>query len=166
MGLGGRSVPMEDSTGVQHHTFPLQKWLMEQEQAFELCLPENQCNHYPQQCKSPPPNLSQGTHPNQEAKIQQGKHQPLLPPQKVDPDIPHPALPHPKKNKASPSAPPTPKKPPSKKPLQAQPSEDSVEGPFQHCLQGPVIVLIGFQNPFCSELQDKALERRARYQLD
>ncbi|XP_054855790.1 DNA repair protein XRCC1 isoform X2 [Eublepharis macularius] len=87
-------------------------------------------------------------------------------PKKTDPDTPRPALPPSKKHKASPSAPPPPKTPPSKKPPQAQSSEGSAEGPFQHLLQGTVFVLSGFQNPFRSDLRDKALEMGAKYRPD
>ncbi|XP_077192922.1 DNA repair protein XRCC1 [Paroedura picta] len=87
-------------------------------------------------------------------------------PKKTDPDTPRPAHPPPKKHKVSPSAPPPPKTSPSKKPPQAQPSEGSSEGPFQHLLQGTVFVLSGFQNPFRSELRDKALEMGAKYRPD
>ncbi|KAL8219611.1 UNVERIFIED_CONTAM: hypothetical protein K2H54_028662 [Gekko kuhli] len=85
---------------------------------------------------------------------------------KKHPDNPRPAYPPPKKHKASPSAPPPPKTPPSKKSPPAQPPEGSSEGPFQHLLQGTVFVLSGFQNPFRSELRDKALEMGAKYRPD
>ncbi|XP_015268601.1 PREDICTED: DNA repair protein XRCC1 [Gekko japonicus] len=85
-------------------------------------------------------------------------------PKKADPDTPRPPHPPPKKHKASPAAPP--KTPPSKKSPQAQPPEGSSEGPFQHLLQGTVFVLSGFQNPFRSELRDKALEMGAKYRPD
>ncbi|KAJ6615902.1 hypothetical protein lerEdw1_015111 [Lerista edwardsae] len=51
-----------------------------------------------------------------------------------------------------------PKAPPSKKLLQPPASEGSGDVSFQHLLQGTVFVLSGFQNPFRSELRDKALE--------
>nr|XP_056702239.1 DNA repair protein XRCC1 [Euleptes europaea] len=87
-------------------------------------------------------------------------------PKKADPDTPRSAHPPPKKQKASPSAPPPQKTPPSKKPPQARPAERLAEGPFQHLLQGTVFVLSGFQNPFRSELRDKALEMGAKYRPD
>lgn len=81
---------------------------------------------------------------------------------KSDPDTSRPAHPPLKKLKASPSAPP-PSKTPSKK---APVSEGSADVPFQHLLQGTVFVLSGFQNPFRSELRDKALEMGGKYRPD
>ncbi|XP_032653242.1 DNA repair protein XRCC1 isoform X2 [Chelonoidis abingdonii] len=82
---------------------------------------------------------------------------------KPDAEAPHPTQPAPKKPKAPeppPSRPPAPKK---------QPKEPSLEGAgedFHHLLQGTVFVLSGFQNPFRSELRDKALEMGAKYRPD
>ncbi|XP_072836256.2 DNA repair protein XRCC1 isoform X1 [Pogona vitticeps] len=84
---------------------------------------------------------------------------------KFDPS-PHPVNPPTKKHKASATAPAPPKTPPSKKPPQTQPSEETANGSFQHLLQGIVFVLSGFQNPFRSELRDKALEMGAKYRPD
>ncbi|XP_042295448.1 DNA repair protein XRCC1 isoform X1 [Sceloporus undulatus] len=85
---------------------------------------------------------------------------------KTDPDTPRPVNPPSKKHKTSPSTPPPPKTPPSKKPLQTQSSGGTTNGSFQHLLQGTVFVLSGFQNPFRSELRDKALEMGAKYRPD
>ncbi|XP_062995959.1 DNA repair protein XRCC1 [Elgaria multicarinata webbii] len=84
---------------------------------------------------------------------------------KTHPDTPRPAQPPSKKLKASPSTPTPQKTPPSKKPLQTS-SEATANGSFQHLLQGTVFVLSGFQNPFRSELRDKALEMGGKYRPD
>ncbi|XP_053253963.1 DNA repair protein XRCC1 isoform X1 [Podarcis raffonei] len=85
---------------------------------------------------------------------------------KPQPDTARPAQPASKKLKASPSALPSPKTPPSKKLPQTQPSEGTANVSFQRLLQGTVFVLSGFQNPFRSELRDKALEMGAKYRPD
>ncbi|XP_067316942.1 DNA repair protein XRCC1-like [Anolis sagrei] len=85
---------------------------------------------------------------------------------KSDPDTLRPMNPPSKKHKTSPSAPASQKTPPSKKPPQTQASEGTANGSFQHLLQGTVFVLSGFQNPFRSELRDKALEMGAKYRPD
>ncbi|XP_053123563.1 DNA repair protein XRCC1 [Hemicordylus capensis] len=85
---------------------------------------------------------------------------------KLDPETSRPANPPLKKHKASPSAPPPSKMPPSKKLPQTQSSEGPTDASFQHLLQGTVFVLSGFQNPFRSELRDKALEMGAKYRPD
>lgn len=66
----------------------------------------------------------------------------------------------------SPSVTPPSKAPPSKKLPQAPVSEGSGDISFQHLLQGMTFVLSGFQNPFRSELRDKALEMGGKYQTD
>ncbi|XP_063167686.1 DNA repair protein XRCC1 isoform X2 [Candoia aspera] len=71
-----------------------------------------------------------------------------------------------KKHKVSLSASPPQKTPSSKKSLPVPSSEETANGSFQHLLQGTVFVLSGFQNPFRSELRDKALEMGAKYRPD
>ncbi|XP_013920598.1 PREDICTED: DNA repair protein XRCC1, partial [Thamnophis sirtalis] len=67
----------------------------------------------------------------------------------------------------SPSPSPPQKTLPLKKTLPTQPSEEAAaNGSFQQLLQGTVFVLSGFQNPFRSELRDKALEMGAKYRPD
>ncbi|XP_073179680.1 DNA repair protein XRCC1 isoform X1 [Lepidochelys kempii] len=82
---------------------------------------------------------------------------------KPDPEAPHSMQPAPKKPKA-------PEPPPSRLPAhKKQPKEPSPEGAgedFHRLLQGTVFVLSGFQNPFRSELRDKALEMGAKYRPD
>ncbi|KAJ7304106.1 hypothetical protein JRQ81_011630 [Phrynocephalus forsythii] len=86
---------------------------------------------------------------------------------KADPSPPHPVNnPPAKKLKASASGPAPSKTTPSKKPPQTQSSEETASGSFRHLLQGVVFVLSGFQNPFRSELRDKALEMGAKYRPD
>lgn len=75
--------------------------------------------------------------------------------------------PPPKKMKAEPqSAPPVKKTPPPEKPSHKKtpPSSQPVE--MNRILQGTVFVLSGFQNPFRSDLRDKALEMGAKYRPD
>uniref|UniRef100_A0A8D0DLM7 DNA repair protein XRCC1 n=1 Tax=Salvator merianae TaxID=96440 RepID=A0A8D0DLM7_SALMN len=85
---------------------------------------------------------------------------------KSDPDTSRSAHPPSKKQKASSSTPPSQKTPTSKKPPQTQSSEGTAEESFHRLLQGTVFVLSGFQNPFRSELRDKALEMGAKYRPD
>ncbi|XP_061453139.1 DNA repair protein XRCC1 [Rhineura floridana] len=85
---------------------------------------------------------------------------------KPDSETPRPAQPPSKKHKASPPVPPSQKMPPSKKLPPTQSSEGTGDGSFQRLLQGTVFVLSGFQNPFRSELRDKALEMGAKYRPD
>ncbi|XP_075764581.1 DNA repair protein XRCC1 isoform X3 [Pelodiscus sinensis] len=88
------------------------------------------------------------------------------PARKPDPKASHPAQPTPKKPKAPAPAPPSgppPRKPPASK---KQPKAEGAAGDFHHLLQGTVFVLSGFQNPFRSQLRDKALEMGAKYRPD
>ncbi|XP_074836700.1 DNA repair protein XRCC1 [Carettochelys insculpta] len=91
------------------------------------------------------------------------------PARKPAPEAPHSTQPATKKPKApAPAAPSA--LPPRKPPVpRKQPKEPSPEGEgedFHHLLQGTVFVLSGFQNPFRSELRDKALEMGAKYRPD
>ncbi|XP_015677866.1 DNA repair protein XRCC1 [Protobothrops mucrosquamatus] len=71
-----------------------------------------------------------------------------------------------KKHKVSLSTSPPQKTLPFKKALPTQSLEETANGSFQQLLQGTVFVLSGFQNPFRSELRDKALEMGAKYRPD
>ncbi|TFJ96515.1 retinitis pigmentosa 1-like 1 protein [Platysternon megacephalum] len=56
---------------------------------------------------------------------------------------------------------PPPRRPPAPKKQQKEPSPEGAGEDFHRLLQGTVFVLSGFQNPFRSELRDKALEMGA-----
>uniref|UniRef100_A0A8C8SRT8 DNA repair protein XRCC1 n=1 Tax=Pelusios castaneus TaxID=367368 RepID=A0A8C8SRT8_9SAUR len=85
--------------------------------------------------------------------------------QKPDTGAPHPTQPTPKKPKA-PISTPLPCKPPGPKKQPKEPLPEGTGEDFHHLLQGIVFVLSGFQNPFRSELRDKALEMGAKYRPD
>ncbi|KAG8143450.1 putative DNA repair protein [Naja naja] len=81
---------------------------------------------------------------------------------KANPDKSRVTHPPSKKHKVSLSTSPPQKTLPFKKALPTQSSEETAaNGSFQQLLQGTVFVLSGFQNPFRSELRDKALEMGA-----
>ncbi|XP_075045657.1 DNA repair protein XRCC1 [Mixophyes fleayi] len=73
--------------------------------------------------------------------------------------------PAPKKVKAEPQAP-VKKTPPPEKPAHKKTSSSSQPVEMNRLLQGTVFVLSGFQNPFRSDLRDKALEMGAKYRPD
>uniref|UniRef100_A0A8D0LAH8 X-ray repair cross complementing 1 n=1 Tax=Sphenodon punctatus TaxID=8508 RepID=A0A8D0LAH8_SPHPU len=89
---------------------------------------------------------------------------------KPDLETPRPTQPAPKKHKASSPAaspaPPAQKPQPTKKRPQAPSPDGEGDGALHSLLQGTVFVLSGFQNPFRSELRDKALEMGAKYRPD
>uniref|UniRef100_A0A670ZLM9 X-ray repair cross complementing 1 n=1 Tax=Pseudonaja textilis TaxID=8673 RepID=A0A670ZLM9_PSETE len=86
---------------------------------------------------------------------------------KANPDKSRVTHPPSKKHKVSLSTSPPQKTLPFKKALPTQSSEETAaNGSFQQLLQGTVFVLSGFQNPFRSELRDKALEMGAKYRPD
>ncbi|OCT57131.1 hypothetical protein XELAEV_18003960mg [Xenopus laevis] len=72
--------------------------------------------------------------------------------------------PAPKKPKVE--TPPTKKPSPSEKPNQKKSPPSSQPMDLGRILQGTVFVLSGFQNPFRSDLRDKALEMGAKYRPD
>uniref|UniRef100_A0A8D0HKY3 DNA repair protein XRCC1 n=1 Tax=Sphenodon punctatus TaxID=8508 RepID=A0A8D0HKY3_SPHPU len=85
---------------------------------------------------------------------------------KPDLETPRPTQPAPKKHKAASPAPPAQKPQPTKKRPQAPSPDGEGDGALHSLLQGTVFVLSGFQNPFRSELRDKALEMGAKYRPD
>uniref|UniRef100_A0A0K8RVX7 DNA repair protein XRCC1 n=1 Tax=Crotalus horridus TaxID=35024 RepID=A0A0K8RVX7_CROHD len=85
---------------------------------------------------------------------------------KANPDKSRVTHPPSKKHKVSLSTSPPQKTLPFKKALPTQSLEETANGSFQQLLQGTVFVLSGFQNPFRSELRDKALEMGAKYRPD
>ncbi|XP_073511920.1 DNA repair protein XRCC1 [Phyllobates terribilis] len=75
--------------------------------------------------------------------------------------------PLPKKMKAEPQPAPSVKKtPPPEKPSHKKTPASSQPVELNRVLQGTVFVLSGFQNPFRSDLRDKALEMGAKYRPD
>ncbi|XP_075462553.1 DNA repair protein XRCC1 isoform X1 [Ascaphus truei] len=75
--------------------------------------------------------------------------------------------PAPKKPKAEPAAvPPVKKPPPPEKPTHKRSPGAPQPVETSRILQGTVFVLSGFQNPFRSDLRDKALEMGAKYRPD
>ncbi|KAE8594176.1 hypothetical protein XENTR_v10019480 [Xenopus tropicalis] len=75
--------------------------------------------------------------------------------------------PAPKKPKVeTQTVPPTKKPSPSEKPAQKKSSPAPQQMELGRILQGTVFVLSGFQNPFRSDLRDKALEMGAKYRPD
>ncbi|KAM3829385.1 DNA repair protein XRCC1 isoform 4-T4 [Vipera latastei] len=85
---------------------------------------------------------------------------------KANPDKSRVTHPPSKKHKVSLSTSPPQKTLPFKKALPTPSLEETANGSFQQLLQGTVFVLSGFQNPFRSELRDKALEMGAKYRPD
>ncbi|KAG8549007.1 hypothetical protein GDO81_023157, partial [Engystomops pustulosus] len=98
---------------------------------------------------------------------------------KKDPSGPPPTKPSPSHSKESNSQPPpkkvkaesqpTPpvkKTPPPEKPAHKKPAPSPQPMELSRVLQGTVFVLSGFQNPFRSDLRDKALEMGAKYRPD
>ncbi|XP_034612545.1 DNA repair protein XRCC1 isoform X1 [Trachemys scripta elegans] len=87
------------------------------------------------------------------------------PPSARKPDAEAPHLPQPAPKKAKAPEPP-PRRPPAPKKQPKEPSPEGAGEDFHRLLQGTVFVLSGFQNPFRSELRDKALEMGAKYRPD
>ncbi|XP_063798550.1 DNA repair protein XRCC1 [Pseudophryne corroboree] len=119
--------------------------------------------------KTPPSNTTSKEPSSGKRKYEFNKEPSSRPPAKVSPSHSkesnsHPA---PKKVKAEPQAP-VKKTPPPEKPAHKKTSPSSSSQPvdLSRLLQGTVFVLSGFQNPFRSDLRDKALEMGAKYRPD
>ncbi|XP_056399137.1 DNA repair protein XRCC1 [Hyla sarda] len=119
--------------------------------------------------KTPPSNTAPKDPSSGKRKFELKKEPSSHPPTKVSPSHSKESnsQPPPKKIKAEPQTPPPVKKtPPQEKPSHKKtpPSSQPVE--MNRILQGTVFVLSGFQNPFRSDLRDKALEMGAKYRPD
>lgn len=117
--------------------------------------------------KTPPSNTAPKDPSSGKRKFEFKKEPPSHTPTKVSPSHSKESnsQPPPKKIKAEPQpAPPAKKTPPPEKPKKTPPSSQPVE--MNRILQGTVFVLSGFQNPFRSDLRDKALEMGAKYRPD
>lgn len=119
--------------------------------------------------KTPPSNATPKEPSSGKRKFEFNKDSPSRPLAKVSPSSSkeNSSQPAPKKIKAEPQAPPPVKKtPPPEKPAKKKNSSSSQPMELNRILQGTVFVLSGFQNPFRSDLRDKALEMGAKYRPD
>lgn len=120
--------------------------------------------------KTSPSNATPREPSSGKRKFEFSKESPSRPLAKVSPSSSkeNSSQPAPKKIKAEPQAPPPPvkKTPPPEKPAKKKNSSSSQPVELNRILQGTVFVLSGFQNPFRSDLRDKALEMGAKYRPD
>ncbi|KAM9299637.1 DNA repair protein XRCC1 [Gastrophryne carolinensis] len=119
--------------------------------------------------KTPPSNTTPKDPASGKRKFEFNKEPSSRPPAKVSPSSSkeNNSQPAPKKIKAEPQASPAVKKtPPPEKPAKKKPPAPAAPVELNRILQGTVFVLSGFQNPFRSELRDKALEMGAKYRPD
>ncbi|XP_077116121.1 DNA repair protein XRCC1 [Ranitomeya variabilis] len=123
-----------------------------------------------QMTKTPPSSTTPKDPSSGKRKYEFKKEPTSHPPTKVSPSHSKESnsQPLPKKMKAEPQPAPSVKKTsPSEKPSQKKtPATSSQPVELNRILQGTVFVLSGFQNPFRSDLRDKALEMGAKYRPD
>lgn len=119
--------------------------------------------------KTPPSNTTPKDPSSSKRKFEFKKEPSSHTPSKVSPSHSKESnsQPPPKKIKAEPQpAPPAKKTPPPEKPSHKKTPPGSQPVEMNRILQGTVFVLSGFQNPFRSDLRDKALEMGAKYRPD
>ncbi|XP_072281993.1 DNA repair protein XRCC1 [Pyxicephalus adspersus] len=119
--------------------------------------------------KTPPSNAPTKEPSSGKRKFEFNKESPSRPLAKVSPSSSkeNSSQPAPKKIKAEPQSPaPVKKTPPPEKTTKKKTSSTSQPMELNRILQGTVFVLSGFQNPFRSDLRDKALEMGAKYRPD
>ncbi|KAM5132114.1 DNA repair protein XRCC1 isoform 2-T2 [Mantella aurantiaca] len=118
--------------------------------------------------KTPPTNATPKESSSGKRKFEFSKESSSRPLAKVSPSSSkeNSSQPAPKKIKESQAPPPAKKTPPPEKPAKKKTSPSSQPVELNRILQGTVFVLSGFQNPFRSDLRDKALEMGAKYRPD
>ncbi|KAM3921905.1 DNA repair protein XRCC1 isoform 2-T2 [Leptodactylus fuscus] len=116
--------------------------------------------------KTPPSSTAPKDPSSGKRKFEFKKESSSHPPSKVSPSKESNSQPPAKKMKEPQPAPSVKKTTPAEKPPQKKPPPSSQPVEMNRILQGTVFVLSGFQNPFRSDLRDKALEMGAKYRPD